>query len=51
MNQQPEISHPENIDLDFQEVQAEQDIVTHFSYQEEIIEQKYNRPTEKKLYE
>ena len=46
VSQQPEINHPENRDLEFPECQ---DIETNSPYQEEIIEQEYNRPTKNSI--
>ena len=47
MSLQPEINHPENIDLEFPEGQVEQDTGSSVPHQEGIIEQEYNRPKEK----
>ena len=47
VSQQPKINHPKNINLEFQEGQVEQNIGTNYPYQEETIEQEYNRSTEK----
>ena len=46
VSQQPEINHPENIDLEFPESQVEHEIETNSPYQEEITEQAYSRPKE-----
>ena len=47
--QQPEINHPENIDLEFPEGQYAQDIETNSLYQEQMTKQEYHRPTEKNI--
>ena len=46
VSQQSKIHDPKYIDLEFPEGQGEQDIETNSPYQHEIIDHKYNRPTE-----
>ena len=47
MSQQPEINHPLDIDLELSEGHVEQDIETNSFYEEDIINQEYNRESEK----
>ena len=47
--QQPEMNNLENRYLEFSEGQVKQDFEANFSYQEEIIEQECNRPTEENI--
>ena len=46
MIHQPQINHPKNVDFAFSEGQVEEHIKTNSPYQEEIIEEEYNRPTD-----
>ena len=43
VSQEPEISHPDNIDLECLECAVEQDIETKSLYEEELIEQENSR--------
>ena len=47
VSQQTEINHPENIDLEFSEGQADHNTETNSPYKEDIIDQEYSRPAEK----
>ena len=49
MIHQSEVSHSENIEMDFPEGQFDKEIETNSPYEEEVFEQEYNRPTEKTL--
>ena len=47
MIHQPEVKHPENVDLEFSEGHTERDIETNYPNQNEVIKKEYNRPTDK----
>ena len=43
----PEVSYPKNIEMDFSEGQFHKEIETNSPYQEKVVEQEFNRQTEK----
>ena len=47
VNDQPEANHPENVDFESPEGQIEKDIEKHLPIKEEIIDEEYNRLTNK----
>ena len=44
---QPDVNHPENVDLEPTDSEIEKFIETNSPCQEEIMQQNYNRPTDK----